>query len=140
MKKTNFTFFGTGKVYVIKALFLFFFFFTLSVGTEAQISALSGSSTLRGELVDVNTAQQRLFDHMDQLRSSNQSTPEAEVDVSVKLQYADYIFNGTANGSSFPYHVENSRAYLESLVVNFEPNYRPSVDELYNEMVDLLRS
>ena len=137
MKKTNFTFFGTGKVYVLKALFLFFFFFTLSIGAEAQTSILEGATTL--QLVDNETASQRLADHIDVLLSSNQSTPAEEALIGIKLSYADYVLNYAAN-PGYGYYVERSRSYLETLVTRVETQYRPNVNTLYNEMVGLLRS
>jgi len=114
---------------------------TLSLGVEAQVETPGSvkSSQTGITIVDQVTAADRLAQHIDDLEKLNPTTLQEEVDQGAKLEYADYIINGFATGGDFAYHVLNSMTYLEGRLGDYASQYRPSSQDLYDEMVRLLQ-
>jgi hypothetical protein len=140
MKKTDFTFFRTSMTGLLSAILPVLFFMTLSLGAEAQASIQDAAVAQTGvNVVNHNVAKSRLDSHVASLEAINPSTLQEEVAQSQRLDYAYYIGKFDASKGSFSYYVANSQSYLENRVTDFAPQYRLSAQQLYNEMLGLLR-
>lgn len=140
MKKTNFTFSGTSMKWLLKSIVPVLFFMTLSLGAEAQASMQDAVVTNAGvNIVNKQVAAQRLEAHITSLEAITPTTEQEEVMHSIRLDYAKHVAGGLNISGDFAYHVVNSQTYLEDRVGDFSPQYRPSAQTIYNEMVTLLQ-
>lgn len=140
MKLTNFTFLRAGKEWTLKSALLMLVFMILSFGSElqAQSNADLQTSTNGVALVNHAKASQLLGDHMASLQAITPANQVEEANLSLRLEYAKYVLDGV--GQDYKYRVESGMGWLETRISAFALPYRSNAQEVYQEMVDLLRS
>lgn len=145
MKLTNFTFLRAGNAWLLKSVLPMLVFMTLSLGIEAQtVTPGDQLATQQGmDLVNDNTAIQRLGTHITALMAMNPTTREEEAEIRIRMDVANITLDHVGAGAGYKYYiVSEALDYLEGRAAEFNQRSGKSleVSEIYGELVDLLRS
>lgn len=145
MKLTNFTFLRAGNAWLLKSVLPMLVFMTLSLGIEAQtVTPGDQLATQQGmDLVDDNTAIQRLGTHITALMAMNPTTREEEAEIRIRMDVANITLDHVGAGTGYKYYIAAfAMDYLEGRAAEFNQRSGKSleVSEIYGELVDLLRS
>ena len=140
MKLTNFTFLRAGGEGLLKSLLILLVFMTLSLGVEAQQLAAEGPAAEAGiSMVDQAKAVQRLSSHLESLMAIVPADENEEMNLAIRLGYAQFILSDM-NHSMYKWNAMKGQEWLEAFNGRLGPTVRQDVGEVYNEMIDLLRS
>ncbi|MDX1684039.1 MAG: hypothetical protein R3275_02325 [Saprospiraceae bacterium] len=115
---------------------------TLSLGVEAQAITPGDAAEIQSgvSLVGDVEASQRLKAHIGQLEAQQPQTDEERANVQFRYDYGMYIMDDV--GQSYKYTLLNSLPWLQERSDQAFENSGIRVDaqEVYDEMIDLLRS
>ena len=140
MKLTNFTFLRAGGEGLLKSLLILLVFMTLSLGVEAQQLAAEGPAAEAGiSMVDQAKAVQRLSSHLESLMAIVPADENEEMNLAIRLGYAQFILSDM-NHSMYKWNAMKGQEWLEAFNGRLGPTVRQDVGEVYNEMIELLRS